>query len=326
MPQTTILPLWLLAAVIALGVALGWVALEVSGSLVVMSLATAASWGAATLARRRRAARGAGPRFRELPSGDLDEQASLGRRVVARTACVIGYLTVALGLGTLLEDLEPEAVGALGAGDLIGLIAAVPVWYEIDARLGIRGARLRREEEARLQALADQERLSSPVAVATVPAARLRPLLLAGSLFAGCVVAPVAVAGDGVVQLVLIAAGAAVLGFFSILLALRALRSPFFLRVSADGVDPLGRGLVPWSAIEGFYVFAHAHQRFLAVVLHADGRPEDAGWWRKGHRALGRGTHNATLSLPLMLCGARDEELFAALKSFTDSPVGVDLS
>lgn len=325
---TTIVPLWLLATLVAAGALCGWAALQVSGSVVAMGVAAAISWPGMALARRVRAAAGGGPRFAELPSAAWDADASLARRVGAQLASLFVYMAAFAVLAALLAQLpaDRDAIGAMAASELNALIAALPVWWEVDARLGIRGSRQRAEDEQRLRALAVQARGASTLSVATLPLARLRLLLIAAGLLAGGCVAGTAAMfdpGSGPVERVIVGAAAAGCAVIAIVLVRIALRSPYFLRVSPEGVDPLGRGVVPWPAIVGFDIHAAQLQRWLALAL--DAPAQDAGWWRPGHRWLGRRFDNEALSLPLLFCAAHDEQLLAALNAYEDRPVTVHL-
>lgn len=325
---TTLVPLWLLAILVAAGALCGWAALQVSGSVVVMGVAAAISWPGVALARRVRAAAGGGPRFAELPSAAWDDHASLARRLGTQLASLIVYGAAFAVLAALLARLpaDRDAIGAMAASELSALIAALPVWWEVDARLGIRGSRQQAEDEQRLRALAVHARAASTLSVATLPLARLRLLLIATGLLASGCIAGAAVmldAGSGSVERVIVGAAAAGCAVIAIVLVRIALRSPYFLRVSPEGVDPLGRGVVPWPAIVGFDIHAAQLQRWLAVAL--DAPAQDAAWWQPGHRWLGRRFNNEALSLPLLFCAARDEQLLAALHTYEDKPLTIDL-
>ena len=315
-----ILPWWLVAVVVVAAALLGTLALEVTGSAVVAAVVSAASLPLASAARRWRATSAGKRRPEELPSGSYFPHASLGRALAAQLVPLLAVIAVWGAVGTVLEQLTGSWNIALV---FILILASMPVWFEADHRMGIRSARRQLDEQRNLRALAERERGRAATASVELPLARGRIALLAGCFVAAAGVCGMWAAAASEDRVGLIAC-AIVFGTIGVIGA-RQLRAPVFVRVGPDGIDPLGRGWVPWTAIRSLSIYPGGSQRWLAIWLE-DERPQDEPWWRRGHRGLGRTMHNQALVITLRFCGAGDDVLMSALQGYEDKPLDVDLA
>jgi len=316
--RVALLPLWLLAALIAAGAAAGAWVLDVSASVLAGALAAAAvAWGGAFVARRVLVRLGHRA-FDGLPSADSEAG---GRGTSAHLASMVGWVVtfaaVRAGLGATGLATGDDGVWLAG-------VASFPVWNEVDARLGVRARRRRREAARRLRE-AGEDPAAVPSGEHTVALRRLRPVATTAAAVLGAAgAAAFAVLGDDVAPFVRIAFGACVPVLFLVARVwLRIATAPFFLRVDPRGADLLGAGPVPWPAIAAFEVTAAEGRRWIELVL-ADEEDEAraAPWFTRRHRPMLRA---GALRAPLGAADRSAEGLIALLRSHHDAPVETSL-
>jgi hypothetical protein len=354
--RKALVPFPLLASLLVGGGSAGWILLELSGSTVVATVAAAiVTWGAVFAARRLLAARGARESYEELPSVDWDEHSSgwrsLGGRLLALLAFLGGF-GVAAGILSGLGVDGPQLAG-LDPSEWLAFVLAAPLWLEVDARLGVRAARKRAEEEGRLRAAAgggtaaaadggrdttraqwkararasrlDRRRMAGQTV--ELPAGGWRGWALALGILVGGVAGGAGIAlddGSGSWDRILgaaLAVGAAVLGG---LLLRTIVTAPYFLRLTPAGIDLMGAGEVPWRDVTGVEIRADSGLKILVVMLEP-AVPRSEPWFTSRHRRLSRRLGEQGLSAALLFSSAPAEAVMASIRARSDLPVEVEL-
>ena len=350
--RTTLLPVPLLVAVLAGGAVVGWALLEATGSTpVAVAVALVVTWSGVGAARRLWAARGRSESWKELPSVDAEAGSSGWRSLGGRMVSLMAFLTAFLLATSVLSALGvdgPDLAG-LEPSDWFAFVLAAPVWLEVDARMGARAARKRTEEGERLLAAsgpvpavgrettkdewrararaARLDRRSAAGETVQLPAGSWRGWALALGILAG------GVAGGGFIAIdeassgwervlgVGLAAGAVWLG--GSLVRMLA-TTPFFLRLTPDGIDLMGAGEVPWRDVSSVELGADAGLKVLRVILEPE-VPRAEPWYTDGHRKLSRRLGDGGLSAALLFTSASAEEVLRSIRGSRDLPVEVDL-
>jgi hypothetical protein len=227
-----------------------------------------------------------------------------------------GLPALALGIGT-----DPALFDELPAWLICGMCTGWPIYTELDARLAFRFARQNAVEEDELLSRAEQVERTTTAADAEVPLdRRFAWTLAAATLGGGLACAALGVFADDMpdFQRVVVIAGFPFFAFAAWMWARHAV-APYALRVTADGIGVLGRGVVPWTEVEGVDVEAVRGLRHL-VIWHT-GTLDD----RPGLKRLSK-IRSGAVAFPLRLCGWPPERVLGTLKAHGVRDVEVSLA
>lgn len=314
--RVALLPIWLLAGLLAAGAAVGGLVLAADGAYWVAAGAGAVvAWGGVYAARRLLARRGHRS-FDELPSADWE-----GGWRGGNPAATVAMLVWAAAGGAVYWALD--ALGLVG-GEYVAFLVTFPAYWETDARMGVRARRRRHGEATEMRAAAKRQRARAAEhddPGDTIGLRRGRAVLVA---FSTAVAAPGMLAlgmlGDdmSIFVRVIVLVCAPILAFVAFRWAAMA-RAPYFLRADARGADLVGSGPVPWEAIWLVEVNAIYGARWLELSLEDGARAEP--WWTRAHGRIWQG---GGLRAPIGFAAAEPEVVLALIARHHDD-IEIDL-
>ena len=308
-----LLPAWLLAVIVLGATFLATASVEIGvPAPVAAAIAAAVSWGCAGVARVRLARQGR-TGYTDMPSADYDYNASNGVQLVMRYLGLVSLLGPGVGAGALAYAAGLGRTGTVWVVPpwlAIGVIAAFPVVIEADARYGLWVRRRRLREEEEIRTASSPPTAGEPI---VVPLARdLAWLWAAGFLVSAAFCAGFALVGDeGPLARVMCLVAAPICVYLSIQW-LRYTRAPHFLRAGAAGVDLLGAGEIPWSAIEMADINESQSNRWVALTLAEP--VSDQAWATPAVRRFTKRSNGARVELPLRLSEWPASGVAAALR------------